>query len=217
MKTFLALLFFSGVALSAFAHTPDELDRTITACGKPVRIKALPAPRGEQARAIRKDVYFNSIDMMFMRDGMGQWTQVGAFRIGNNDTIDKEEAVKLMPCLDQIVYSNKIFERPAAPASTKTSNPDSAAGVVGVAGLGMAFIICIFGFYFLPAVVAVLRGMDKTAGVVVLNIFLGWTLIGWVVALCWAISGETSRQAQQRAAMMAHMLNAYQPPSPPPS
>ena len=60
----------------------------------------------------------------------------------------------------------------------------------------------IFGLYFLPAIVAAARGMDKQAAVIVLNIFLGWTLIGWVVALCWAGSGETREQAQQRAAMM---------------
>jgi hypothetical protein len=38
--------------------------------------------------------------------------------------------------------------------------------------------------YFLPSII----GMHKrnTNAITVLNAFLGWTLIGWVVALTWA-------------------------------
>lgn len=43
--------------------------------------------------------------------------------------------------------------------------------------------------YFLPTIVASQRGIAGTGGVVVLNLFLGWTLLGWVVALAWAYGG----------------------------
>lgn len=49
--------------------------------------------------------------------------------------------------------------------------------------------------YFVPLMVAVRRDMQKVAGVAVLNILLGWTLIGWVIALVWAVSGERRRSA----------------------
>jgi len=42
--------------------------------------------------------------------------------------------------------------------------------------------------YFLPAIL----GRDKrdSAGIFLLNLFLGWTLIGWVIALIWAMTAE---------------------------
>jgi len=45
-----------------------------------------------------------------------------------------------------------------------------------------------FGFvmYFLPSIVALARSKRDTAAIVLLNIFLGWTVIGWVIALVWA-------------------------------
>ena len=45
-----------------------------------------------------------------------------------------------------------------------------------------------FGFliYFLPTVVALVRHKRNTVSILLLNLFLGWTLIGWIVALLWA-------------------------------
>lgn len=40
--------------------------------------------------------------------------------------------------------------------------------------------------YFIPTIVAVHRGVTNQGSVFVLNLFLGWTLIGWVVALAMA-------------------------------
>lgn len=45
--------------------------------------------------------------------------------------------------------------------------------------------------YFMPAALASHRKCKATAGIAVVNVFLGWTFIGWVVALAWAASGET--------------------------
>lgn len=43
--------------------------------------------------------------------------------------------------------------------------------------------------YFLPIIVAG-RQHPNAAGIFVLNLFAGWTFIGWIVALVWACSGE---------------------------
>lgn len=51
----------------------------------------------------------------------------------------------------------------------------------GALGIGLVFII-----YFLPAVVACARGHQNALAVFVLTLFLGWTLLGWVLALVWA-------------------------------
>ncbi|KQV12513.1 MULTISPECIES: superinfection immunity protein [unclassified Kitasatospora] len=41
--------------------------------------------------------------------------------------------------------------------------------------------------YFVPTVIALVRGVPNRGSVVVINVFLGWTLIGWVVALAMAV------------------------------
>lgn len=43
-----------------------------------------------------------------------------------------------------------------------------------------------FAIYFMPSIVAVARKKHNTGAIVVLNVFLGWTIVGWVCALVWA-------------------------------
>jgi hypothetical protein len=56
------------------------------------------------------------------------------------------------------------------------------------------FFIHFFGLtfvmYFLPSIVALARSKRDTAAIVLLNLFLGWTVIGWVVALVWAVKTD---------------------------
>jgi hypothetical protein len=40
--------------------------------------------------------------------------------------------------------------------------------------------------YFLPTIIAVSRKVRNQGSVAVINFFLGWTLIGWVIALAMA-------------------------------
>ncbi len=42
------------------------------------------------------------------------------------------------------------------------------------------------GLYFAPTIVAFRRHVSSPWSVAVLNVFLGWTLVGWVVALAMA-------------------------------
>jgi len=57
-----------------------------------------------------------------------------------------------------------------------------------------AFFLPFFGFglvmYFLPSILAFARNKRDTTGIVLLNFLLGWTMIGWVVALVWAVKTD---------------------------
>ena len=54
-------------------------------------------------------------------------------------------------------------------------------------GWGFFIVVTALLFlYFLPTFVGFARGHPSAAAILVLNIFLGWTFIGWVVALVWA-------------------------------
>ncbi|WP_305862334.1 superinfection immunity protein [Helicobacter cholecystus] len=40
---------------------------------------------------------------------------------------------------------------------------------------------------FLPTIIAFARGHKSRFGIFVLNFFLGWTFVFWVVSLAWAL------------------------------
>jgi hypothetical protein len=52
----------------------------------------------------------------------------------------------------------------------------------------MIHLLILLGLYFLPTLVARGRHLPESAAIGLLNLFLGWTLIGWVIALIWAIT-----------------------------
>ena len=50
--------------------------------------------------------------------------------------------------------------------------------------------------YFLPIIVASSRGHHQAFAIFMLNLLLGWTLLGWVAALIWSVSA-TSREVAE--------------------
>lgn len=41
--------------------------------------------------------------------------------------------------------------------------------------------------YFLPTIIACERGHKNALAIFVLNILLGWSIIGWAIALIWSV------------------------------
>ena len=58
----------------------------------------------------------------------------------------------------------------------------------------MVLLLVLYVVYFVPTIVALARNCAKKAGIIVLNVFLGWTLIGWVLALVWAVSDSEEKK-----------------------
>ncbi|MFF3211844.1 superinfection immunity protein [Streptomyces sp. NPDC002886] len=54
-------------------------------------------------------------------------------------------------------------------------------GSFGVVGLLVVVLA-----YFIPTLVAFGRGVPNKGSVLVINLFLGWSVVGWVVALAMA-------------------------------
>lgn len=61
---------------------------------------------------------------------------------------------------------------------------------VSVASLSFTVLILMFAFYFLPSIIAMFRGHKNIAGIIILNLFLGWTMIGWLGALIWSVLSQ---------------------------
>jgi hypothetical protein len=61
--------------------------------------------------------------------------------------------------------------------------------------LAMIFLLVVVlvgaALYFLPTVIAGARNTTHLAPVIVINLLLGWTFVGWVVALALAVSGSS--------------------------
>jgi hypothetical protein len=47
-----------------------------------------------------------------------------------------------------------------------------------------------FAMYFLPSIVALARSKRDLLAIFLLNFFLGWTVIGWIVSLVWAAKND---------------------------
>lgn len=47
--------------------------------------------------------------------------------------------------------------------------------------------------YLLPLYVALFRRQRHPGPTIVVNVFLGWTVIGWIIALAMAFGGDTIR------------------------
>ena len=53
---------------------------------------------------------------------------------------------------------------------------------------GVIIIIIIVGGYFLPTMIG-WKKKNRTA-IFALNLFLGWTLLGWVLCLVWSLTKD---------------------------
>jgi len=54
-------------------------------------------------------------------------------------------------------------------------------------GVDFVGFLIVLALYFLPSIIALARHVPHRASVVVINVFLGWTFIGWVVALAMSV------------------------------
>ena len=101
----------------------------------------------------------------------------------------------------------------------KKVNPKIAAPVVAILLLTAAFSGGLYDFartlgglfwfamfaalYFLPWIIAWRRRHHNTLAIFVLNFFLGWTIVGWVAALVWAVTAVPVVMVQRDSSIAA--------------
>lgn len=56
-------------------------------------------------------------------------------------------------------------------------------------------LVILLLLYILPTIVASVRKHPQGNPIAIINLFLGWTLLGWVVALAWASSNFHGRRS----------------------
>jgi hypothetical protein len=54
--------------------------------------------------------------------------------------------------------------------------------------LGLMTLIVLIALYLIPAWVAFGRHHHDRVAILVLNLLLGWSVLGWIIALVWALT-----------------------------
>jgi hypothetical protein len=55
--------------------------------------------------------------------------------------------------------------------------------ILGLIALGVVLVL-----YFIPAIIAWQRRHRQRVAILVVNIFFGWTFVGWIIAFVWALT-----------------------------
>ena len=56
------------------------------------------------------------------------------------------------------------------------------------------WILVMLAVYFVPAMVAASRKHNNLTAIFALNLLLGWTVLGWVAAIVWALTGNITNR-----------------------
>ena len=59
-------------------------------------------------------------------------------------------------------------------------------------------VVLIAVAYFVPFAIAKARKHHNSDAILMVNLLLGWTVIGWIVALIWAATAVQAPQASDR-------------------
>jgi hypothetical protein len=55
----------------------------------------------------------------------------------------------------------------------------------------LTIVTAVLGIYFMPSIVAAMLGKQNLRTIFIVNLSLGWTGVGWIVALIWALRRPT--------------------------
>lgn len=85
----------------------------------------------------------------------------------------------------------------AAPAMAQDRSAEGAVYMIAILFLLVGALL-----YFVPTAVAQYRKASNMTAVILINLLLGWTMIGWVVALIMAFAGDSGEAAKRHREMM---------------
>lgn len=72
---------------------------------------------------------------------------------------------------------------------------NTAIATFGLGGPEIFILVFLAALYFIPAIVASIKKHPYSTGVFLLNLFLGWTVLGWIGALIWSVCVKKEAKA----------------------
>lgn len=92
-----------------------------------------------------------------------------------------EVSARTLPGSGLCVYTQMIISK------TRRTMKNTLAVLLSILSVG----------YLIPTTIAIMRSRSNTGSIFVVNLFLGWTLIGWVVALAWSVATDKINSVKQ--------------------
>jgi hypothetical protein len=80
-------------------------------------------------------------------------------------------------------------------AKHKPGFKNSGAGYFGISVAGFLMIGLGIAAYFIPGIIAVTRRHRKATSILLVNLFFGWSVLGWIFALVWALRANGAPKA----------------------
>jgi T4 superinfection immunity protein len=69
-------------------------------------------------------------------------------------------------------------------------NGASDSGVTAIRTVAGLMSLLVLGAYFLPSIIALVKRKRNTVAIILVNLLLGWTVIGWIVSLVWSVTND---------------------------
>ena len=89
----------------------------------------------------------------------------------------------------------KVAEASTPNTSTTTAREQDRSADLSGGTIFIGLVILAIVFYLLPTFVAQSRRHNNAGAILALNLLLGWTFLGWVMALVWALTDNTQAKA----------------------
>jgi Superinfection immunity protein len=70
----------------------------------------------------------------------------------------------------------------------------------------MDYALLWLALYFLPAMFAIGRKHRNSSAICAVNLLLGWTVVGWIVAAVWSSTNNTEAQHRHDLEEMRRLL-----------
>lgn len=64
----------------------------------------------------------------------------------------------------------------------------------GDTAVSALIVLVVLVVYMIPGVVAWSRGHRNAAAIITMNVVLGWTFLGWTIALIWSMTNNVRRE-----------------------
>jgi Superinfection immunity protein len=142
----------------------------------------------------------DSVKACFMHAGQARIAYLRGYGAGISRGASAGQAA--LPGAPAVNPSRTAPGTPMPPDTVGASSRAASAAGSESAGAGAAAVILLLlaAFYFLPAIIAAVRHHRNAGAVFFLNLFLGWTLVGWVIAFVWAVSNPPTVVVEQPSA-----------------
>ncbi len=72
----------------------------------------------------------------------------------------------------------------------------------------LVLLLVALALYGVPSVVAFVREHKNAMTILILNIFFGWTFVGWVICLAWAFSKDVAESRQYIKKVIVHQKSS---------